>query len=1374
MDYDLTRLGDKQFEHLAQALLVKHLGPQVQVFGAGPDGGREASWDGPVVDARLPGGWDGYGVAQAKYMHKPGNAGQNYTWLRQQILHEFVEWTKPETRRGRLPQYYLIITNVTLSAVPGSGIDAIVNTIKEAAVSHGLHFKDVAIWHYDKIRTLLDDAQDIHKTYAAWTTPGDVLATLMQAQSESAQDLSDALRAHAAKILIDDKRLNLTQAGSVSDGEVGIADVFIDIPAFAPARNDSDTAVADFVGLDRPALPGIVAELLAVGDRCLDGSAVSSDPLVARASRSVLIGGPGQGKSTVAQYLCQMYRAAFLEGSPVLGEPQVRAVREAVLSHATDIGLEHPNARRWPIRIVLNDLADKLSEGVCTSVLDYITQQLSSRSGSSVTLSQVRAWLRDYPWFVVFDGLDEVPQTSNRGQVLTSISDFFIDARSVGADILAVATSRPQGYNDDFSREECRHYELAPLPPALALSYARRIIDVRTGAGSERARQVEQRLVRASKEEATSRLLTTPLQITILALLLERLGHAPRDRWRLFSQYYRVIYQREQEKGGDLAELLHTHESDVNAIHYKIGLLLQQRGERSGDTRGALSQAEFVDIIAERLESQGNEADDARSLANRFVTLAVDRLVFLAVLGGDEIGFEIRSLQEFMAAEAMLTGPDRAAVERLRSIATSAYWRNVFLFAVGRVFVADKEHLRSDITTMCADLNLDAPIHEATLPGSTLALDILRERVTSTQPAYTRVLANCACELLKLPPGIVRSLELDSLTRLGAKPQLMGAIEAAIRGATSRQLSAVAVLASLADAGDQNAFERLREAIGDRNSVIRSQILLEAYAYTSKSLTQLLVDDIAAEAPSKALSLHALLEVRDEVDEEAIALLPSNFKNLMDVAAHFYNDGGHDLYGADIGHDLVSLRINSLPEQGSNPWSPLAPISTEGAWALVRACFDFCSSPNASSLADALDVAAAFPSESFVLARVFPWPLAACLVEVSNGTPDLAGKDDLRASEEAKAARLNRLASLARQGELGDIDDWKAAERRWTTEPWSVSDLCFVPTWQDGDGVSIALPFSAAVRTNGCVLTVSGFGVGTPSTDQDVEAMGRWIRACLGGLRTMPPSEQRVNLASVLLFVCGIIDRWRRRGAYDQTLKQSVHAWLETPAGLASLSPAELFEVIRFAEGDVQSASEWLQSLTPQLVTEFAADIARLGNMKHLRLTNFNPFDDTCCDYFSIWRDDPSKWRLGRFRLHLPPDRTFSVPASFPEGDDVTANLRLFIEAVELSRHGDGASDVDWIRRNLPTLVKEWGTGGFAAKAYWRRGEDSLDLSRLVRWITYIPGPALGYSFASHLAMFLCHERSTLAEELVRALRSIVASRPSSIGDNQLQASAGG
>ena len=61
MDYDLTRLGEREFEHLSQALAVRVLGNGVRIFGDGPDGGREATFEGRMRFPEPGQVWSGYG-----------------------------------------------------------------------------------------------------------------------------------------------------------------------------------------------------------------------------------------------------------------------------------------------------------------------------------------------------------------------------------------------------------------------------------------------------------------------------------------------------------------------------------------------------------------------------------------------------------------------------------------------------------------------------------------------------------------------------------------------------------------------------------------------------------------------------------------------------------------------------------------------------------------------------------------------------------------------------------------------------------------------------------------------------------------------------------------------------------------------------------------------------------------------------------------------------------------------------------------------------------------------------------------------------------------------------------------------------------------
>src|SRR4051812_42337953 len=66
-NYDLSRLGSTEFEHLIQAILKKVIGAGTITFGAGRDGAREATYKGsapyPSEAHKFKGNW----IFQAKY-----------------------------------------------------------------------------------------------------------------------------------------------------------------------------------------------------------------------------------------------------------------------------------------------------------------------------------------------------------------------------------------------------------------------------------------------------------------------------------------------------------------------------------------------------------------------------------------------------------------------------------------------------------------------------------------------------------------------------------------------------------------------------------------------------------------------------------------------------------------------------------------------------------------------------------------------------------------------------------------------------------------------------------------------------------------------------------------------------------------------------------------------------------------------------------------------------------------------------------------------------------------------------------------------------------------------------------------------------------
>ncbi|MGW6967763.1 tetratricopeptide repeat protein [Streptomyces zaomyceticus] len=192
-DYALTRLGPQRFEELSQALALKVLGPSVEIFGEGPDGGREASFEGLRRYPTPEDPWTGYGILQAKFRGRPEGAGKDADWLIKQIDSELKAWARPDSnrvRKGRMPEYLLVASNVALSSVPGSGgIDRVHRAVSERVRELGLPLKGWVVWHYSTMCRLLDDSRDIRHANADAVLPGDVLALLYEhvKQAETAR-----------------------------------------------------------------------------------------------------------------------------------------------------------------------------------------------------------------------------------------------------------------------------------------------------------------------------------------------------------------------------------------------------------------------------------------------------------------------------------------------------------------------------------------------------------------------------------------------------------------------------------------------------------------------------------------------------------------------------------------------------------------------------------------------------------------------------------------------------------------------------------------------------------------------------------------------------------------------------------------------------------------------------------------------------------------------------------------------------------------------------------------------------------------------------------------------------------------------------------
>jgi hypothetical protein len=1095
-DYNLSGLSTRSFEQLIQALAAKIIGPGTIIFGDGPDGGREATFEGAVSYPTKDDGWNGYLVIQAKFKQRLQDSQKDGEWALKQLRHELEIFANPKKNR-RLPDYYIFATNVVFTPVLEQGT-------KDKAAALFQQFKKkvpvrgYAIWDYDQICTFLDDAEDIRHSYAAWITAGDVLAQVIDWLKPEKKDFEQTLSNFLQKELQTDQYANLEQAGHAIEDRIPIARVFIDAPALDHSTLEPPDEKPDQL------LPGFVCKLLRTAAERLDPESQGKQFMQGNRpehfprrepGRFVLIGGPGQGKTTFGQFICQLFRAAILKDKGFALAAETRQALAVIEAQCQKESITIPTARRFPVRIVLSEFAAMLARKETNSLLSYVADRICKRTNQFISMGDFKKWLHNYPWLLILDGLDEVPASSNREEVMTAVRDFWVDATECNADILVVATTRPQGYSQEFSLEFYRHYWLAPLSTARALHYARRLVEARYDTEQDRREKILSRLKSASGSDATARLMRSPLQVTIMAALVDKVGKPPQERWTLFRDYYKIIYDREVERDIPAAEILRDYKPDVDTIHYRVGLLLQIEGESSGRTDARLSTARLTEIIRGRLvEEEHNEAE-VKVLQEKITKAAAERLVFLAGVEADRVGFEIRSFQEFMAAECLMEGDDKSVRERLREIAPIAYWRNVFLFAAGKCF-AERQHLRDIILALCDEMNED-PDDEAfrvTLAGSQLALDLLEDGPARRQPKYAQALARKALRLLDLQPNDYHK-RLGELYEPGLEHVYREEVEQRLSLSNFKQrLGGWACLSHLIEFGVSWADEIVKTNWPDLREEKLELLSIASNKGTRSKIFSMLV---------KSLPLFSLLEMREgdvlfdvlrtrrKPSEKAETLLALSKIDPMLPAIVAAFDPHSWCKNAVVQLQNSSESGLKLSYQSIDPktcgWLSLKGLTAfHSDWSPYIAAARFLENPSRLSLAEELRFIAKSWTERPHITFGIPWPIGACCAEAHNENELLA------------------IAERAESGEFGDIEDWRKAEMRWQNTGIIADDFYYATDdhW----------PFDKLIAMHGFPFNICGRYFHDVSRDKSFSS------DLLRIYEKLEQSRVRSFLAGVLLF----------------------------------------------------------------------------------------------------------------------------------------------------------------------------------------------------------------------------------------------------------------
>ena len=795
--YPYEQLNDESFQELSQSLLLKTF-PDLQCFPVGqPDGGRDAI----VRFLEDAPGTTGFNLFQIKFARRERDPSEARKWLLETLRKELPK-IQQQIEEGA--KRFVLVTNIPGTAHPEVGS----KDKLQALLDKYIPIPAEAWWREDLDRRL-DDAWDLKFNYPALFTGTDFLRLLVESSpSDSRERRQNAIRAFLSGQFEGDREVKFKQA----DIENDIFELFTDVPLvplvprnpFRRGQKAEEGLAAAFWRAAKSTSESVdqlrVLHWLGIALRgesdfsnfypreetwmgaaslLLDNDFQQAEPLV------ILEGAPGQGKSTIAQYICQIHRMRFLDRQ-----------RSETANPA------HINAAlRLPFKVELRDFADWLSGGNPFNSIDdrdspdpsprtlerFLSVLIQNESGGSdFNVSDLHATLSSSPALVVLDGLDEVAEIRQRERVVEAINSAVSRLGAIAASLQVVVTSRPTAFINSpvLPRRTFATYSLEDLTRPLITEYAERWLRSRDIDESD-ANDVRLILNDKLSEPHLHDLARNPMQLAILLSLIHRRGVSlPDKRTALYDNYIDIFFDRESEKSAVVRE----NRDLLIRIHRYLAWELQSRAEVDSTSTseeqpsgtslsGGVTERELRVLLREFLEKDGSDP----TLVEKLFSGMVERVVAIVARVQGVYEFDVQTLREYFAARHLYhtapyssAGDERPAgtlSDRWSALSRNYYWLNVARFYAGCYNEGQLPALIDDLLALSND-----DVFRRTSHPQLLTATLLGDWVFSQRPRAIRA----AVDLL-LQPRELRMLLAG--TRAGLR-QVAGVI---VRDPTGRQ-----------------------------------------------------------------------------------------------------------------------------------------------------------------------------------------------------------------------------------------------------------------------------------------------------------------------------------------------------------------------------------------------------------------------------------------------------------------------------------------------------------------------------------------------------------------------------------------------------------
>ena len=731
----------ERFQQLCQALIVAEF-PNTTCYPVGQrDGGRDAL---QIIRTSVKS--KNVRLFQVKFVREPAKISDLHAWLEATVAGEAPKVQKLADLGYEIIEY-ILVTNVPGTSFLEAGTMDRVDSLFAESLS-----VPAKMWWRDDLDRRCEARPQVVWAYPEILRAVDVFSALAQLFSDAyGGGRHTALRNFVVEQHEEDSKVRFQQLELTND----LLELFIDVPVTLPHKADPRRPnplleAADRVG-DRVAgaLKGkrmatvrqaqmSFSEESKVGTAALllDDTVTSLSPFI------VLEGGPGQGKSTLGQFICQVYRMKFI------GDSRLESLEPHYI----------PRSARLPIRVDLREYAtwldgknpfseegdDRRPVGANKSMEGFIAALVSELSGGiAFNVDDLNIVAQKSSIIIVLDGLDEVADISLRNRVVQEISGSVRRLKESAASLQVIVTSRPSALAEvvSFPANIFESWSLSSLTRGLIAEYAEKWSKAEDLTSREKS-DLRKVLTGKLDQIHVRELARNPMQLTILLSVIRTRGASlPDKRATLYDIYVDLFFAREAGKDEDVKAF----RDELIDIHRYLAWVLHAEAE-TGRTLGKIEESRLLELLRDYLAREQRDPE----LANKLFRGVTQRVVFLVGAVEGQYQFEVQPLREYFAAKFLYEDAPHSSIgnpqpgtidERFSAIAKNTYWQNVARFYAGCFRKAELPALVERLQELCEEGDLALTAHPRALAATLCADWVFSQNPRSLRSAIELVLA---------------------------------------------------------------------------------------------------------------------------------------------------------------------------------------------------------------------------------------------------------------------------------------------------------------------------------------------------------------------------------------------------------------------------------------------------------------------------------------------------------------------------------------------------------------------------------------------------------------------------------------------------------